>query len=470
MFLDAKPPTIVVVGDIMLDYTTIGSSYKMANEAPIPVFLKESEKITLGGCGNVLQNLHSLGCKNLFLFSMCGDDMYAPVLKNLLRQLDVEATLISVPERKTTTKHRFFSNNKLLFRYDNEEIYTLPTEQEEIIITLFKELIERESIDCVLFSDYNKGFLTDSLCRTFIRFANERQIFTCVDPKNNYLKYKGCSLIKPNRNEVGTLFDIHYTLDHLESAHKQIQELVCCKNTVITLGELGISGYLEPSTYFYWKYSSNDVIDVTGAGDVVNAVLAYFFPTMKDKESCLQLASYLGTVSVSHIGVYTLCYDDILKGYKYISKSKFISRSHLKKLKKPIVFTNGCFDILHEGHVSLLRYCKTLANDTYDVVLALNSDASIQRLKGSSRPIYNLSSRIAVLNSIEYIDWIVVFEEDTPETLLKELQPSILVKGGDYTIDTVLGKEYCKEVKIFRNIHEISTTQIVNSIRQNKQS
>lgn len=469
MFLDTKKPTIIVVGDIMLDYTTLGSIHKIANEAPIPVFLKETEKVSLGGCGNVLQNLHALDCKQLYLFSMCGDDESAKVLKSLLDKLDVEYTLVTLGGKKTTTKHRFFSNNKLLFRYDNEECLNLSVEKEEFITQRFKELLETQSIDCVLFSDYNKGFLTESLCRKLIQLANQKNIFTCVDPKNNYEKYKGCSLIKPNRNEVEKLFGIHFSVEELESVHKQIQSLVCCKNTVITLGELGISAYLETGNYFYWKYSSSDVIDVTGAGDIVNAVLSYFFPIMTNKESCLQLASYLGTISVSHIGAYTLCYDDILKGYKSISKSKVISSSHLKNLRKPIVFTNGCFDILHEGHVSLFRYCKSLANNEYDVVVGLNSDASIKRLKGQSRPICNLSSRVALLNSIEYIDWIVVFEEDTPEVLLKQLHPSILVKGGDYTLDTILGKEYCSEVKIFNTIHDISTSKIVNSIQQNTQ-
>lgn len=465
MFLDSKPQKIIVFGDIMLDYTNIGSINKLANEAPIPVFLKESEQVSLGGCGNVLQNLNSLGCEKLYLFSMCGDDKDSIVLSNLLDELNIHHSIRKVQGKKTTTKHRFFSSNKLIFRYDNEEIYSLPSSFETSILDELSEILAIESIDCILFSDYNKGFLTNSLCESVISLANSKNIFTCVDPKNDYRKYKYCSLIKPNRNEVEKLFGIRFSLDNLEDVHTQIKDLVHCKNTVITLGDQGISGSFENNEYFYWKHDSKDVIDVTGAGDIVNSILSYYFNQIQQKSLCLQLASYLATVSVSHIGTYILQSSDILQGYKYISNTKVIEKEHLARIKKPIVFTNGCFDIIHEGHISLFQYCKSIAKSDYEIVLGLNSDASIKRLKGSTRPINNLLTRVAVLNSIQYIDWIVIFEEDTPEILLKELCPDILVKGGDYTQETILGKEYCKEVKIFPFTHKISTTNIVQSIQ-----
>jgi D-beta-D-heptose 7-phosphate kinase/D-beta-D-heptose 1-phosphate adenosyltransferase len=466
MFLDSKPQKIIVLGDIMLDYTNSGSINKLANEAPIPVFLKESEKVSLGGCGNVLQNLKALSCETLYLFSMCGDDADSVVLINLLDQLNIHHEAVKVNSKKTTSKHRFFSNNKLIFRYDIEDIYTLPKSLETSILEKLKYILETETIDCILFSDYNKGFLTNSLCESVISLANSKNVFTCVDPKNDYRKYKNCSLIKPNRNEVEKLFGITFSLDHLETVHSQIKELVCCKNTVITLGEQGISGCFENKEYFYWKYDSKDVIDVTGAGDVVNSILAYYFNQLEQKQRCLQLASYLATVSVSHMGAYTLQFTDILQGYKYLSNSKVIQKEHLVKLKKPLLFTNGCFDILHEGHISLFEYCRSIAKNEYEIVLGLNSDASIKRLKGSARPINTLFTRIAILNAIQHIDWIVVFEEDTPEALLHDLHPHILVKGGDYAVESIVGKEYCKEVKIVPFTYKISTSTIVKNIQE----
>lgn len=465
MFLDCKAQNIIIIGDIMLDYTNVGCINKLANEAPIPVFLKETERISLGGCGNVLENLRSLPYNQLYLFSMTGDDSDSKILESMLNKLKIFHHIVKVKGKKTTSKHRFFCNNKLVFRYDNEDPFNLPIDLELSILESLRDILEREPIDCILFSDYNKGFLTPTLCKSIIALANRKNIFTCVDPKNDYTKYKNCSLIKPNRNEVEKLFGISFSLDNLESVHKKIKQLVDCKNTVITLGDLGISGHFETNEYFYWKYDSKDVIDVTGAGDIVNCILAYYFNQISQKHICLQLASYIATLSVSHIGVYQLQFSDILQAYKFIMNSKLIHMKDLQKLQKPLLFTNGCFDILHEGHISLFHYCKLIAKNQYDIVVGLNSDNSIKRLKGASRPINNLFTRVAVLNAIEYIDWIVVFDEDTPETILQELHPDILVKGGDYTLETIVGKEYCKDVKIFPFTYRNSTSNIVKTIQ-----
>lgn len=466
MLLDCKQQSIIVFGDIMLDYMYNGSINKLANEAPIPVFLKESRTVSLGGCGNVLQNLNSLNCKKLYLFSMCGSDDDSKQLEDCLKSLDVEYHLVNIQNKKTTSKHRFFCNNKLVFRYDNEECYSLNDEEQQEVIQTFKHILYHSEIDCILFSDYNKGFLSKSLCQSIIQIANEKNIFTCVDPKKDYTKYIGCSLIKPNRHEVEQLFGLEFSLETLPTVHKRIKELVKCKNTVITLGNQGISAEFEDNQYYFWNYQPKDVIDVTGAGDIVNSVLAYYFPQMKDKKLAVNLASYLATLSVQHLGTYKIQNYDILIAEKFLNHNKVLKENDLKKLTKPIVFTNGCFDILHEGHISLLQYCRDLAGNNRDVVLALNSDASIKRLKGNSRPIFTLSSRLSVLSALEYIDWIVVFDEDTPENIIKNLRPDILVKGGDYTPENVVGREYCNELKLFQFTHNISTTNIVEKIRQ----
>ena len=465
MFLDCKEQTIIVFGDIMLDYIYNGSINKLANEAPVPVFLKASQKISLGGCGNVLQNLSALNCKKLYLFSMCGMDNDSEELEKLLHSFNIDYHLVKLENYKTTSKHRFFCNNKLVFRYDNEIQFSLSKEKEDEIIKLFQIVLQNEQIDCILFSDYNKGFLSTKLCESVINIANDYGIFTCVDPKKDYKKYRNCSLIKPNRNEVEELFGIQFSIETLPTVHSRIKELVNCKNTVITLGSQGISALFEDNEYFYWNYEAKDVIDVTGAGDIVNSVLSFYFSQLNDKKTSIRLASYLATLSVQHLGTYKLEQNDILLANKFFKKNKLVSKDELMKLTKHIVFTNGCFDILHEGHISLLKYCRDLAGTNRDVVLGLNSDDSIKRLKGNSRPIFSLPSRLSLLSALEYIDWIVVFEEDTPELLLKELRPDVLVKGGDYTPDTVIGKEYCKELKIFQFTHDISTTKIISKLQ-----
>lgn len=468
MGLDSVNATILILGDIMLDYKITGSVNKIANESPLPVFLKEQEEVVLGGCGNVAANLAQLGCKKIYLFSMCGQDTKSETLVELLNSHTIHHTLIYKKGSKTTSKHRYFCSNKLMFRYDDEETIALTGVEEGQVIEKVKTLLETNTIDCILFSDYNKGFMTLNVCSQVISLARQKGIFTCVDPKNDFRKYTGCSLLKPNRKEVETLFGLNITLDTLQEVHKKIKELVNCETTVITLGDKGISALLETNEYIYWKADTKDVIDVTGAGDIVNAVLAYYFNS-SCKKTCLKVASYLATISVQHLGTYTLQYDDILSAQKFILHNKLISIELLKEKKKPILFTNGCFDILHEGHLSLLKFCKDIAGPNCDIVVALNSDKSIRSIKGPLRPICSEKTRVALLNSVEYVDWIILFDEETPERLLSQLRPEILVKGGDYTPETIIGKEYCKELKIFKFEHDISTTKILESLERNRQ-
>jgi D-beta-D-heptose 7-phosphate kinase/D-beta-D-heptose 1-phosphate adenosyltransferase len=462
MFLNSKCPNIIVFGDIMLDHQIYGSIEKLANEAPIPVLHKSNEKYSLGGCGNVLANLHSLGCNNIFLFSMNGCDSAGKKLEELLDNYKIIHYLIK-NGNTTTIKHRFFCNNRIIFRYDEEEYTILQQKYEDSIYEKFVNILENTSIDSIIFSDYNKGFLTDSLCKRIIAKANMYNIFSIVDPKNNYEKYKYCSLIKPNRNEVKKIFDIDISLNNLESTLLLIKEKVQCKNVVITLAEKGICFLDEKYKYYFDETDPIDVIDVTGAGDIVNSIISYFFPLVEKKEFIIKISSYLATKSVKYAGTYMLTREDILSAINNYNDNKLINLDESKYIKKAIIFTNGCFDILHKGHLELLKFCKNNYKNSV-VIVGLNSDSSIKRLKGSSRTINNLDSRIQMLNSIVWVDYILVFEEDNPIELLKILQPHVLVKGGDYTYDSILGKEYCKEVKIFSTLEGFSTTNIINKI------
>ena len=203
---------------------------------------------------------------------------------------------------------------------------------------------------------------------------------------------------------------------------------------------------------------------MTGAGDVVLSIIAYYYANLS-KRSLIQLATYMGTISVRYVGTYVLKKSDILKAYKRIHNNKLIRLEDIKYLKNPIVFTNGCFDILHEGHMALLQYCKSVKPFDGEVMVAINSDASIGKLKGPTRPINDEQARIAILNNIESVDWVLVFPQDTPYEVLEEIRPHTLVKGGDYTPDSIIGKEFCQNLKVFTYVDGKSSTNIINKIK-----
>jgi len=461
--LNIRRPRVIVFGDIMLDVQIHGSIEKIANEAPIPVLHSQKIKRELGGCGNVLMNLESIGCEELFLFSMIGADEHGESIKEVLQgYADITAELYSDESYTTTVKTRGFSNKKIIFRYDIEKKTELSEPHKNSIEIKLESILKANVIHSIVLSDYNKGFMTKSLSQMIIKKANEYGIPTFVDPKVDYNKFIGCTVFKPNIKEIKDIFNITYSFEKLSDIHLEIQRQVQCKETLLTLSEQGIT-YLTAEEFIHQSTVATEVNDVTGAGDVVLAVMAYFYGTITNIE-LIRLATWAGTHSVKYTGTYVLQRSDILESYKAINGNKYIPVDSLKYLKHPIVFTNGCFDIIHEGHLSLFRYCKSIKKAGGYVVVALNSDDSIKGLKGPSRPINNLQARIALLNAIDCIDWIVSFNEDTPYNILEQIRPDTLVKGGDYTADSVIGKEFCNEVRIFKFVQGRSTTKIIEKI------
>ena len=461
--LIARSKNIIVFGDIMLDVKLSGSIHRMANEAPVPILLQEDEKKYLGGAGNVLMNLQSLGCEKLFMFSKIGNDSYGKEIAAILSTYpEITRNLYSDSTYQTTVKTRGFSNNKMIFRYDLENAAQLLQSHVSDIKLKLINILNTTTIDSIVLSDYNRGFLVKELTQFIIQEANRRAIPTFVDTKSDYKKYLGCTVIKPNRNEIAEVFGIQYSYDNLEGIHRAIKEKVQCEETLLTLSEDGMSFYTG-GELIYENTKQCDVNDVTGAGDVVLSIVAYYY-TALDKRRLIQLATYLGTMSVRHVGTYVLKPSDILNAYKEIHRSKLISLENVKYLKNPIIFTNGCFDILHEGHMALLQYCKSIRPPDGEVMIAINSDDSIRKLKGQQRPINDIHARIAILNNIESVDWILVFTEDTPYEVLEVIHPHTIVKGGDYTMESMIGKEFAKEVKIFAYMDGKSTTNIVNKI------
>lgn len=436
---------VILLGDMILDHTIQGSSTKLANEAPIPVIHSTTEKYTLGGCGNVLNNLVALA-SNVFVFSRIGADYHEhftqimPVCNNYI---------IIDPDYKTIVKHRIYSDHKLMCRYD-EEIYKIVSKDEEdSILSTIATIIKTFPIQSVIFSDYNKGFLTESLCQRVISLCNKYNICSVVDPKENYRKYINCTIIKPNLHELKNIFNIEYNKIEPIHAHKELHKLIGCTLSIITLSKDGISAYTHNRLYSYHE-EVKEVIDVTGAGDIVCSLIGVYHKL--DTQLLLQYASFFASLSISHIGAYTITAEDMNRLFLNYSLSKQVSTCN------KIVFTNGCFDILHTGHIELFAFCRSLGST---IIVGLNSDASIRRLKGDMRPIHCLEDRTKMLQAIKYIDYIIPFDEDTPLNLIKQISPDILVKGGDYTEDTVIGKEYVKQVVLFNYIKGKSTTNII---------
>ena len=463
--LNTRRPTCIVIGDIMLDVQLHGSIEKIANEAPVPVMHMETRKEQLGGCGNALMNLESLGCAKLFVLSTVGEDEGAATLTRILGDYPtIVPHLYSDPSYRTIVKTRGFSNKKIIFRYDAEKKYTLlDTHSEQILQTLL-EIVRNNSVDSIVLSDYNKGCLTKEVVQGVIAIARANSIHTFVDPKVEYAKYTGCTVFKPNTKELRDIFGIHYSHDRLQEIHAAMKEKVQCEATLLTLAENGMSLSAADGEHVYESTEAADVTDVTGAGDVVMSILAYYYGVLSARE-LVQLATWMGTHSVKHIGTYVLDRTAIMEAMRDITRDKVISASDLQYLKHPTVVTNGCFDIVHEGHIALFNYCRSIRPPGGVVVVALNGDESIRRLKGPTRPVNNVQARIALLNQMVAIDWIVVFNEDTPLELYRQICPTILVKGGDYAAESLIGREYCKEVKLFTYVEGKSTTNIVAKIR-----
>lgn len=457
--IHSRPPTIIVCGDIMLDHYIYTKIDKIANEAPIPVFRFLKEEYTLGGCGNVLRNLHSIGCAGLHIFSAIGDDIMGRRISDMIDEMGIHTHLSVERSGVTTTKTRYFSDNKVVFRCDTEAAHTVDI---SAILIDMEDCIRHNTIDCIILSDYDKGFLTKDVCRAIIALANRYNVFTCVDPKRDYTKYVGCSLIKPNRTEARRLVGAAEDTPD-EVLHRMLREKVCCRYSVITMSEEGISLNNGEAT-IHARPTVHKVVDVTGAGDIVTCILGYYVPLGVDLSDVIRMATTIATISVEHPGTYTITKGDITGAL--IRRGGLITMDEIAHIRdihpeKRIVFTNGCFDLLHRGHLELLRFCRAHGDI---VVVGVNSDSSVKVLKGDTRPIQLEETRAHILSELACVDYVVIFEELTPINILQALRPDVLVKGGDYTVDSIVGREYAGETVIFNTLEGISTSNTIEHI------
>ncbi len=454
---------IAVVGDVMIDAYIWGSCNRISPEAPVAVVNNKEQTYTLGGAGNVVRNLEALGAK-VVLFSVIGDDKNGKILED---NLNTKSFLIKDSTRVTTKKTRIMASKQQVLRIDEE--ITTPIKS-DIANKLFKEIEKNiESFDAILISDYAKGVVTKELCSNLINLAKAKNIPILIDPKGeDYSKYKGATLLTPNKKEASIATNLE--LDSKESIYKATKYLKRSLNLeygLITLSEDGIA--ILDKEFEIIPTQSREVYDVTGAGDTVLAALGVAIANKVDIKSACKFANAAAAVVVAKVGSATATIEEIKsfsKDNSFDIEDKIISWQEAKKIVKnkkdsgkKVVFTNGCFDILHRGHAFYLKEAKKLGDI---LIVGLNSDESVKRLKGKSRPINSQDDRAYLLSALESVDYVVIFNEDTPYNLIKEISPNILVKGADYKGKEVVGSDLVDEVKLIEFVEGKSTTNIVN--------
>ncbi len=446
-----KTARVLCIGDVMLDHYVYGQVERVSPEAPIPVLWIEREMKTLGGAGNVLRNLRALGAAASFI-SVVGNDEAGREIGRLVEAQDgAEAHVLVQPQRTTTVKTRYIGGNQQLLRADRESAIPLDPYIREDMLRLARELVADHSV--VVISDYAKGVLTEGVALEIIRAAREAGARVIVDPKGgDHIRYRGADLVKPNRRELAHATGMPVaTDDEIIAASRSLIERCGFNAVLASLGAEGSVLVSAAGSADVQRAEVREVFDVSGAGDTVVAVVAAALAVGVDLIDAARLGNAAAGIVVGKIGTAVVYESELtaaLNGRDLHAAEKVVPRSHALDLVArwrlhglKVGFTNGCFDLLHPGHVALLGQAKAACDR---LVVGLNSDASTTRLKGPRRPIQSETERAGVLASLAAVDLIVFFEEDTPMELIRDIRPQVLVKGDDYRLDEVVGADFVK--------------------------
>ena len=445
-FIDRR---VLCVGDVMLDRYVYGQVERISPEAPIPVLQTQRETATLGGAGNVVRNISALGGK-VYVIGVTGQDQTGNDVAAAFQALpNVTAHLLPDPSRPTTQKTRYVAGGQQLLRADYESAKPVAPALEERLIAQIANTIR--NVKAVILSDYAKGVLTPALIAETIRLAREYGTLIIVDPKGrDFGRYAHASYLTPNRKELSEAVGrpITSVAEADEAARALIRDLHI-DSILVKLGEDGVCLVREDHPALHLHTQAREVFDVSGAGDTVAATLALALASGFEPAEAAELANIAGSIVVGKVGTASVTRDEIahalMQGEARLAEDKVVglaSASDIterwRKLGLKVGFTNGCFDLLHPGHVALLRQARHACDK---LVVGLNSDASVKRLKGKTRPVQNEAARSAVLASLSDVDQVVIFNEDTPYELIKALRPDVLIKGADYTVDKVVGAD-----------------------------
>lgn len=439
----------LVYGDFILDRYVDGVIERISPEAPVPVLHATTEKITLGGAGNVVANVIALGGTAIPV-SVIGNDLAGKAVTGLLNELGADtASLVTSADRMTSSKSRFRALSQQILRFDEEQVAPLAPLDREKAAAAFRESLA--DVDIVILSDYGKGALLDGVAEALIEACREAGKPVVVDPKGrDFARYARATAISPNRKELGEASGLPVgSDDEVETAARALIETCGFEFVLATRSEKGMS-VVEADAATHIRSEAREVFDVSGAGDTVVAAFALALASGLGRSQAASVANTAAGIVVAKRGTATVSAEELVaalfKGQPVAhSERSVVDRETAARIVEAwkreglsVAFTNGCFDILHVGHVSLMQQARATADR---LVLGLNSDASVRRLKGSSRPVNNERDRAFLLSAMAAVDLVVVFEEDTPLALIDALRPDVLVKGADYTVETVVGAD-----------------------------
>ncbi len=460
---------VLIVGDVILDRYLYGDTARISPEAPVPVVhVKETEERP-GGAGNVALNISKLGVQSC-LVGITGNDDSADLLEKYLSDEDVECQFVRQEGFPTVTKIRVLSQHQQLIRLDYEAT-TIQVDVEKINALFIQQL--QESMVVVL-SDYAKGSLRD--INNLIKQARDKGCTVLIDPKGaDFSRYQGASVLTPNLKEFETVVGECDGIDEIVSKGKSLCQSLELEALLVTRGKDGMTLIRQDEQAVHLPSRALDVFDITGAGDTVIATLAAAIASGHDIIHATALANEAAGLVVAKLGTAYVTVEELNRAVmEHHVKNKGILKvdhlmsvvSEIKKQGETLVMTNGCFDILHVGHVQYLQQAKQLGNY---LLVAVNDDASVSRLKGDERPVNQLADRMAVLDALEAVDWVISFSEDTPENLINKVLPEVLVKGGDYHINEIAGADAViknkGEVKILSLLEGSSSSRIIETVK-----
>lgn len=440
---------ITVIGDVMIDWYLHGESSRISPEAPVPVVNFKESKFQLGGAANVANNLKHLEIEP-FLIGAVGKDHFGSLLKEHLKVEKIKFNLLSEKSFQTICKQRLMSSNQQLARIDYEQ-YFHASKLSNILNTFTKNIAKT---DLIIVSDYGKG--TVSNARKLIQSARKLKKKILIDPKGkDFTKYKGANLITPNKSEFENIMGKVGSKKDLENKAKKMLEHLDLESLIVTLGSEGMYVLTKSNKKIIGNFINaypQEVFDVSGAGDTTISALGAALSEANDIFSAAEFANLAASISVSKLGTSTVSKDEVIN----LEASK-------SNKEQVIVFTNGCFDIIHSGHLDLLKEAKSYGDK---LIVGLNSDKSVSKLKGPERPIIGQSERKKILSALKFVDEVIIFNEENPLKLIKKLKPSILVKGADYTKEQVVGgafvESYGGEIKLVKLTKGKSSSKIIN--------
>jgi len=475
---EEKPLNVAIIGDVILDEYLDGSVSRISPEAPVPVHRVSQCSQTPGGAANTARNIQHAGGRAL-LFSICGDDETAMELEKILTkdQISIDG-LIKSTDRPTIKKTRITSNNQQLLRIDRERVHPIHLDQQ---LALYKKL-EQSQFSALLISDYGKGTLPKEFIGKLIKLANSRKVPCIVDPKGkDFDRYQGADMITPNTKEACDALNLDIEENWTgEVLGQKLQEKFGLSSVLVTMGSKGmvLSFKDQKQKPVSVKPNAREVFDVSGAGDTAVAIMTLGLAANMNGEDAMKVANLAAGIVVEKWGTQPVFQKELEEALwseksdrskSVTSSTKIVSKESLRSMlespalaRKKVVFTNGCFDLLHAGHVSYLEKAKAKGQI---LVIAVNSDDSVKRLKGNARPLIPLQQRQQMLAALGCVDFVVSFSEDTPKEIITYLTPDVLIKGADYKEDEIVGADIVKKsggsVATIELINGISTSEII---------